>query len=253
MKLPKVVAVCGKGGVGKTVASGALVRIFIERGASILAVDADPAMGLAYILGLQADIKTLGNVREDLIKMARVNKDPDEVVDSTDYSLLEALIETESFSFLAMGRSLTRGCFCPVNSLLKLAVERLAKNYDVVLVDAEAGVEQINREVMSIVNSIIVLIDGSQRSLHSMELIRKIVGDLDINARMGVVMNRSRASDSNEIIDQFAQLGILLAGVIPEDEGLRRSDTLGESIFNLPSDSTTLESVRRIADFVAEA
>lgn len=251
MKLQKVVAVCGKGGVGKTVASGALVRIFAERGAHTLAVDADPAMGLSYILGLEADIKTLGNVREDLIKAARTNKDPDEVADSTDYLVLEALIETEKFSFLAMGRSLAKGCFCPVNSLLKDSVKKLARNYDVVLVDAEAGVEQINREVMAVVDSIVVLIDGSQRSLHSMELIRKIVEDLHMKAHVGVVMNRWK-DGSDESIEQFSHLDIPLTAKIPDDEELHRNDALGKSIFDLPSDSPILESARRIADFVTE-
>ena len=77
---------CGKGGVGKTVVSGSLVRILSEKGHSVLAVDADPAMGLSFILGLQTNIKTLGNVREDLIEAARRRKSPDEVAESTEYS-----------------------------------------------------------------------------------------------------------------------------------------------------------------------
>lgn len=244
MALGEVVAVCGKGGVGKTVASGTLVRVLAERGARVLAVDADPAMGLAYILGLQGDIRTLGNVREELIRSARTDKDPDGVAVSTDYLVLEALIETDIFSFLAMGRSLARGCFCPVNSLLKDSVRKLARSYDVVLVDAEAGVEQINREVMSAVDSVIVLIDGSRRSLHSMELIRQIMGDLDMKARMGVVLNRWKDGYDFSLPD------VSLVGTIPEDEGLCRNDAQGRSVFDLSDDSPVLESARRIADFV---
>ena len=102
MKKQSVIAVCGKGGVGKTVLSGILVRIMSEKGCNILAIDADPAMGLTYILGLDRNIKTLCNVKEDLIWTARSNKDPSEVASAVDYLVMETLIEAEKFSFLAM-------------------------------------------------------------------------------------------------------------------------------------------------------
>ena len=59
MKKKNVIAVCGKGGVGKTVTSGALVRTLAEMGQRVLAIDADPAMELSFILGLPTDIKTI--------------------------------------------------------------------------------------------------------------------------------------------------------------------------------------------------
>lgn len=245
----RIIAICGKGGVGKTILSGSLVRILSEKGAKILAVDADPAMGLSYILGLHDDIKTIGNVREHLIDDARAKKDPDEVAGSTDYLLLEALIETQRFDFLAMGRSFSRGCFCPINTLLKNSIGKLARNYDYVLVDAEAGVEQINREVMSEMNDIAVLVDGSQRSLRSMELIQKIVNDMRMNVNVGVILNRSKGLDYESINKQLGSLNTPLWGVIPEDEELHRNDGLGKSIFNLSQDSQVLESIRKAAYF----
>jgi len=245
-----VIAVCGKGGVGQTVFSGALVRILHEKGFSVLAVDADPAMGLSFILGLEAEIKTLGNVKNDLIGTARTKRDPNEVANETDYLVLEALIETEKYSFLAMGRSLTRGCFCPVNTLLKKSVKILADNYKYVLVDAEAGVEQINREVMSSMDNIVALMDGSRRSFHSMELIQEMVRDMQMNTRVGVVLNRWKESDHEDIVKRLSTSGTLFWGLVPEDETLRRNDELGKSIFDLPSNSPVLESVREIAEYL---
>lgn len=45
---PKILAVAGKGGVGKTSLSAAFVRLLTEThpDARILAIDADPAVGL---------------------------------------------------------------------------------------------------------------------------------------------------------------------------------------------------------------
>ncbi len=247
-----VIAVCGKGGVGKTVFSGAVVRVLAERGLRVLAVDADPALGLSYFVGLPTDIKTLGQVREDLIRKARNERDPEQIANVIDYLLLEALTETGRLSFLAMGRPLSRGCFCPVNTLLKESVRNIARNYDVVLIDAEAGIEQINREVMSVVDTIVVLVDNSQRSRHSMELIVQVVGDLNMKAQMGVVLNRWKDLDENFGVSS-SHFPDLVWGTIPEDDRLLRNDALGQSVFELPADSPILESVRRITDTVMKA
>ncbi len=49
-----IIAVCGKGGVGKTSISAAIVRTLLERGNStVLAIDADPAVGFATALGIE--------------------------------------------------------------------------------------------------------------------------------------------------------------------------------------------------------
>jgi len=250
MKKHSVTAICGKGGVGKTVLSGILVRVMAESGLNILAVDADPAMGLTYILGLDRNIKTLGNVREDLIRTARSNKDPSEVVNSLDYLVMETLIETEKYSFLAMGRSLSKGCFCPMNTLLKNSINELAKNYDVILMDAEAGIEQINREVMSKMDNIMVLVDSSQRSLYSMELIQQIMEDLQMKAQVGVILNRWKNGTDEDALKQLPAFKFPLWGVLPEDEELQRNDAVGKSVFELPDNSPLLESVRRIANFL---
>jgi len=244
-----VIAVCGKGGVGKTVLSGSLTRVLVEQGHRVLAVDADPAMGLSYILGLQNDVKTLGNVKDNLIAKARNDRKPDEIAGMIDYLLLEALYEMDKFSFLAMGRSQSKGCFCPLNTLLKESIYRLAQNYDVVVVDAEAGLEQLNREVMSFVDKIVILVDGSRRSEYSMEIILKMVQDLNMKAKTGIVLNRWR---DKEIKDVQLSENAPVWGIIPEDIQLLQNDAGGNSIFKLPSGSAVLQSVNKITKFLLE-
>ena len=50
----KIIALTGKGGVGKTSISAALVKLLAETfpEKKILAIDADPAVGLATALGI---------------------------------------------------------------------------------------------------------------------------------------------------------------------------------------------------------
>jgi len=44
----EIIAVTGKGGTGKTTLSALMARILSTEGFSVLAVDADPAVSLAY-------------------------------------------------------------------------------------------------------------------------------------------------------------------------------------------------------------
>ena len=62
-----VIAVCGKGGVGKTTVSAIITRILLERTeARVLAIDADPAAGLAASLGFSPRV-TVDDVRTRFI------------------------------------------------------------------------------------------------------------------------------------------------------------------------------------------
>ena len=70
------IAVVGKGGVGKTALAAMLARVLLDgRSAGrLLAIDADPALGLVQALGLRVE-KTMGQVRETILDAARAGAD----------------------------------------------------------------------------------------------------------------------------------------------------------------------------------
>jgi CO dehydrogenase maturation factor len=51
------VAVCGKGGSGKTTISASLARLFARHGHTVTALDGDPNPNLATALGVPAEIR----------------------------------------------------------------------------------------------------------------------------------------------------------------------------------------------------
>ena len=109
---------------------------------------------------------TLAGVRHDLIRSAREAGDSERMrlAEQLDYLLLEALTERQGYALLAMGHSTEKGCFCPANTLLRGAMDLIAEPFAAVLIDAEAGLEQIQRQVTRRVSRIVVLTDGSLRS-----------------------------------------------------------------------------------------
>ena len=157
------------------------------------------------------------------------------------------MIEKGEFNFLAMGRSQSKGCFCPLNNLLRQAIESLSRNFPYVLIDAEAGIEQINREVVRSVTHLIILIDLSFRSIAVAEKIQETLKRLWIECLLGVVANRS-SGDSSQIQEALRAQGIEIWGIIPEDPVLRENDLKGKTIFELPENSAMLIAAQKIVE-----
>ena len=64
--MAQVIAVAGKGGVGKTTLCGLLIQYLCEKGKTpVLAVDADANSNLNEVLGVEVEM-TLGEVREQI-------------------------------------------------------------------------------------------------------------------------------------------------------------------------------------------
>ena len=246
----RLIAVCGKGGTGKTALTAMMTRVLLDSGkaGNLLLIDADPGTGLPDALGIKVR-RTMGQVREEIIKTARgSDKEKKEKLNSMlDYMVLEALIETDKFSLLAMGRTETLGCFCPVNNLLRDAMETISRNYDTIIIDGEAGLEQINRQVVRRLDTLIVVSDATSRGMQTAGQIKKMVeNDKVIEVKkMGLVFNRVQGND--ELLRQAARdIGLKVFGYIPQDDEVAHYDLIGKPLSELPGTSHALAAVRTI-------
>ena len=248
----RLVATCGKGGTGKTVSVALMARALSEASGTgkLLLIDADPAMGLLSALGVSVT-RTMGEVREKIIKTARRGEKEEkaQLVDTIDYMALEALSETERFAVLAMGRTETLGCYCPVNTLLRGAIELLSKSFDTILIDGEAGLEQINRQVVSHLHTLLIVSDPTSRGLETAALIRKMVQDDKVMEckKLGLVLNRVRGSEQL-LRDAARKLDLEVFGMIPYDETIAEHDLIGTPIIELPDQSPALSAYRQIVE-----
>lgn len=253
----KLVVVCGKGGVGKTALTAMISRVLTEGrvGGKLLLIDADPAMGLPSALGVTAG-RTMGQVREEIIRAARKGseRDKERLADQIDYLSFEALIETDSYALLSMGRTETLGCYCPVNDLLRAAIETLSESFDTIVVDAEAGLEQINRQIVRDVSLLVIVSDATSRGIQTAALIRKmVVGDRVIQCdRMGIVFNKVLGQEAL-LTASAAELGLDVLACIPYDENVVQYDLVGSPVYELPSDSPSLAAVRNMVKEVLAA
>jgi CO dehydrogenase maturation factor len=243
----KMVAVCGKGGSGKTALVALLTKYLVEnKSGRLLVIDADPTMNLSSVLGLSPE-KTVNDIRERIIQEARKagKKEKNNLARSLDYLLFEALIEADRFSFLGMGRPESLGCYCPVNDFLRSGIETLAENYDVVIMDGEAGVEQINRQVMKSVDTVIIVSDISNRGLQTAALIKEVITShkkIFKYQKLGLVLNRVSGQEE-QLQPHILKTGLDLFGFIPEDPLVARFDLEGRTLLELPGDSAAYRAV----------
>lgn len=237
------VAVTGKGGSGKTaltaIATGLLAR---DRSRQILAIDADSAGGLPYALGVHVR-KTVAQVRTEVIQ------DPGARRELESKHVREAIREIveagKGFDLLSMGRPEGPGCFCATNDLLKYGIDSLSRQYDITLIDCEAGPEQVNRRVVNGVDLLLIVTDGSARGMHAARSISEVVRRETDSTRAGVVLNKFKAE--NTLIKGMAEeFGLDVLGCVPEDAALAACDALGEPLTDLPDACPGVAAVREL-------
>ena len=149
----KIIAVAGKGGVGKTSISASIVRLLVENfpDKKILAIDADPAVGLSVALGVDVKL-TLDDIRMSIVDSVENGETREalELLSEARFKIFDALVEMPGFAFLGIGRPESSGCYCKVNSYLKEVIGILANSFDYVVIDGEAGISSSsNSETMA--------------------------------------------------------------------------------------------------------
>lgn len=236
----KIIALAGKGGVGKTSISSAFVRLLMESfpEARILAIDADPAVGLSTALGIEV-VTTLDDIRKDIIASVE-NGAPQEAIEmlgEARFRIFDTMVERPGFSFLAIGRPETAGCYCKVNAYLKEVIHLLSSSFDYVIIDGEAGIEQINRRVMEKVTHLVLVTDPSRKGTQVIDTIKKVADDLVMYEKCGAIVNRVVNPD---LIPYIHIEGTQVLSFIGSDEAHAANDIQGKSVFDLPADAPVL-------------
>lgn len=239
----KIIAVAGKGGVGKTSVSATIVKLLTEKypDKKILAIDADPAVGLSTALGIDVQT-TIDDIRKEIVSTVEDGdaKAAIELLGDARYKIFDALVETDGFAFIAVGRPESAGCYCKINSYLKEVISLLSKEFDYVVIDGEAGIEQINRRVMEKVTHLLLVSDASKKGTHVIETIKSVADELVMYEKIGAILNRLPSEDVIPYIDTG---DIPVLAYILSDPNLAVYDIEGKNIMQLPDDSNIVKGV----------
>ncbi|OVE82163.1 hypothetical protein BVY04_01900 [bacterium M21] len=231
------IAITGKGGVGKTTLAGLLVqRLIAADKRPVLAVDADPNTCLDEVLGVNAEV-TIGRVREDAREIASkgmaggISKQQ-----LLELKISESLVEADDFDLIAMGRSEGAGCYCYANNVLKMALGTIAESYPYVILDNEAGLENLSRRIYQEVDLLILVADPSKRGLNTVRRLHQLTAEMDVKyGKLAVVVNRVRNELPDYALSLKADIGADFLIALPDDNELHEFAEAGRSLTELPS------------------
>lgn len=155
--------------LGKTTLTGFLIEYLVSRDKGpILAVDADANSNLNEVLGKQIEA-TIGQVKE-AVNHAELDGEPlppnMTKAEYLEMQFNQSLVEGEGYDLLVMGRH-GEGCYCFVNGLLKTQIAKLAKNYEYLIIDNEAGMENMSRGTLGKVDLLLLISDCSKRGIRT--------------------------------------------------------------------------------------
>lgn len=195
-----IIAVSGKGGVGKSTISSLIIKQLVESKKSpVLAVDADPNSNLGYYLGVDCTPgMVVSDLREDEFKKnpAGISK-----VDWLNMKMQECIFETDKgFDLLVMGRPEGPGCYCAVNNLLRDFLKKIGSQYPFVVIDNEAGMEHLSRRTNNEIDVLFIVAEPTNISFLAAENIKKTAEHLPIKIiKKYLVVNKYQNEDIRKL------------------------------------------------------
>jgi len=178
-------AITGKGGVGKTTTASLLARIYAAEGKQVIAIDANPDANLATALGISAEeaqrITPIVEMKDLIEERTGANKGSMggffKVNPKVDDIPEKFSIRKDGICLLIMGtvKKGGSGCLCPEGALLKSLLSHLVLGRsEVVIIDMDAGVENLGRGTAKGVDAFIIVAEPGQRSFQTARAIRKL-------------------------------------------------------------------------------
>jgi len=251
----KIISFSGKGGVGKSTLLVLMLKYLLEKfkDTNILVIDADPDANIGDIIGKEIHFKeTIGGkmaVLKNKIQKRQIPLDvsKDQIIES---EVFEALIEMDDFDILEMGRAEGEGCYCSVNNTLKRVIDILSKNYDIVLIDAPAGLEYFARKTGRDVTDLVIVSDPSKMGIHTMKRILEVTKEVDLSfENIWILGNRFpekiREILENEVV-KINEKNVIFLGLVPNDEEISKINLIGENLLHLSNESNAYKTSKEL-------
>jgi CO dehydrogenase maturation factor len=249
-----ILAMTGKGGVGKTTLSALTLSWLAQNGgAPVLAVDADSNANLNEAMGVVYQA-TVGGIRESARKEAAALKGVSKQ-EFLDLRVQEALVEQKGFDLIVMGRPEGQGCYCFANNVLRDVLDKLARNYRNIVIDSEAGLEHISRRTLLSVDYLLIVSDCTVRGIRTAGRISALADEVALPAkRRGLIVNRVPGGIlPASVAEAVEATGLALLACIPLDQDVAALDADGVPVSTIPPDAPARIAINQLLDTLYRA
>lgn len=242
---PYTIAITGKGGTGKTTIAAAIVAGLIRQGQKpVLAVDADPNSCLDGVLGVQA-LQTVGRLREESRDAGAGGPAGISKRDLVELRIAECLVEADDFDLIAMGRPEGPGCYCYANNLFRDVLGALAQSYPFIVIDNEAGLENLSRRLYQSIDLLIITGDPSRRGLDTIDRLYHLADEMGIEYdKLALIINLVRDTtvleDLTRLQQQTSARHLL---TLPYDNDLALAGEQGRNILSVDPSNPVLSKI----------
>jgi len=245
----KKIAVCGKGGTGKSTIVALMTNALRQAGYLVLVMDTDESNpGLYRMFGFDQQPRPLMAVLE---RFSLGETKPETEWLRQDQILVqdipgEYLLECDSLKFLMAGKIADpfQGCACSIADIARGFIEKLVlKDREIVLIDMEAGIESFGRGVERGVDTVLVVVEPSFESLALAEKISYMADGIGVNKVMAIPNKVASEKVEKRIVEKLENKNIKVIGTVYFDSQINEASLEGET---LSGGSNAEEDIKRI-------
>jgi CO dehydrogenase maturation factor len=247
--LSKKIAICGKGGVGKSTIVTLLAKVMAEDGYRILVLDNDESNpGLFRMFGFAKEPKPL------ITLLSRFSED--EATADTSWLIQDEIsfedipseysVNIDNLKLMMVGKIIDplQGCACTMADVTRTLMGKLlTKDKEAVLIDMEAGIESFGRGVERNVDTVLIIVEPSYESIALAGKIEYMADGIGVS-KVRAILNKIPSEETErKILSALEKKEITSIGTVHLDPRVNEDNFEGKTL----GDSTAKDEIRKIA------